>query len=144
MKAHENILIFGKSKLKYNPQFTHGIPYSKKQPDKIQNLRHCGQTKFTGIAKTNETKRYPLSYLKFPCDRTGLHPTQKPLALFENLIKTYSDQNDTILDSTAGSFTTAVAAINTYRNFIVIEKDPSIFQIGLTRVNNTPIPLNVY
>ena len=144
MKAHENILVFGKGRLKYNPQFTIGTPYNKKQPPKIQNLRHCGQTKFTGIAKVNSTKRYPISYLKFPCDRTGLHPTQKPLSLFEYLLKTYSDIGDTILDNTAGSFTTAVASINLHRNFIVIEKDPDIFQIGVNRVHNTPIPLNVY
>ena len=66
--------------------------------------------------------------------KSALHPTQKPVALIEELIKTYSNPGDTILDSCAGSCTTAVAAIKTNRNYICIEKDSEFYQIGLKRV----------
>ena len=82
MKAHENILIFGKGKVVYNPQFTKGIPYSDNRKSKkdliVNNIKHLGRTKFSGKVKNNESKRYPISYHKFNCERSGLNTTQKP------------------------------------------------------------------
>lgn len=144
MKAHENILVFGKGRITYNPQFTIGTPYNKKQPKDIAKIVHLGRTKFSGVAKSNSTKRYPISYLHFNCDRTGHHPTQKPTSLFEYLIRTYSNKSDTVLDNTAGSGTTALAAINTYRNYILIEQNPDYYQTILSRIRNNPIPLDVF
>ena len=85
----------------------------------------------------DSTERYPRSVWKFSKDvqKSALHPTQKPVALIEELIKTYTNPGDLVLDSCAGSCTTAIAAINTGRNYICIEKDEEIYGIGLNRVN---------
>jgi site-specific DNA-methyltransferase (adenine-specific) len=74
-------------------------------------------------------------------DKSGLHPTQKPVALMEYLIKTYTNDNEIVLDFTAGSFTTAIACMNTKRNFIGIEKDNGYFNIGVERVAKHKIKL---
>lgn len=143
MKAHENILVFGKGRLTYNPQFTTGKPYNKKQPKEICKAEHLGRTNFSGVAKTNSTKRYPISYLRFNCERTGHHPTQKPVPLFEYLIKTYTNKGDTVLDNTAGSGTTALAAINTHRKYILIEQEMKYINTIVSRINNTSPPLGI-
>ena len=85
----------------------------------------------------DSTERYPTSVWYFPTDQqtSSLHPTQKPVALCEELIKTYTNEGDLILDNCAGSFTTAVACDNLRRNWIAIEKDKDYFQMGITRVN---------
>lgn len=83
------------------------------------------------------TERYPRSIQVFSTDtqNSSLHPTQKPVALIEYLIKTYTNEGELVLDSCGGSFTTAVAAINTNRNYICFEKDREIFSIGKNRVD---------
>ena len=82
------------------------------------------------------TKKHPTSILEFSCraDRRGLHPTQKPVALLEWLIRTYTNEGDTVLDPVSGSATTAIAALRTGRNVICIEKDPTYFEVGRQRV----------
>lgn len=130
-KVHEQVLIFGKSattytkkgnSMKYNPQFTEGDPYKMKRSGMTENLASS-----EGYQRTDgeyDGKRYPRSVKKYNMEK-GLHRTQKPVPLFEHLIKTYTDENDILVDCCAGSGTTAVAAKNTNRKFIVndIEHD---------------------
>lgn len=89
-----------------------------------------------GLTTYDSTERYPKSVWTFAKDiqKSALHPTQKPVALIEELIKTYTNQGDLVLDSCAGSCTTAIAAINTNRDFICFEKDKDIFEVGNERV----------
>lgn len=84
------------------------------------------------------TTRYPRSVITFPSDKqkSSLHSTQKPVALIEYLIQTYTNEGDLVLDSCAGSMTTAIAAINTGRDCICIEKDEEIYKIGKKRVDD--------
>ena len=79
--------------------------------------------------------RHPLSWKTFTKDSNKLHPTQKPVALFEYLIKTYTNEGDLVLDNCMGSGTTGVACKNLNRNFIGIEKDPEYFKIAEKRIN---------
>jgi site-specific DNA-methyltransferase (adenine-specific) len=81
------------------------------------------------------TQWYPKTILKYKTER-GLHPTQKPVALFEYLIKTYTNEGDIVLDNCAGSGTTAIACLNTNRQFIVMEKEQKYYDIILKRVGD--------
>ncbi len=83
-----------------------------------------------------EGKKFKSNILKYKKDYEGLHPTQKPVLLLEDLVKTFSNENDIVVDLTAGSFSTAIASINTNRRFIGIEKDERYFNIGKERVKN--------
>lgn len=93
--------------------------------DKTKNDIWNGHDKHVDYSST---ERYPRSVLKFPSDRQkiALHPTQKPLALIENMLLTYSNAGDFVLDNCSGSGTTAIAAINTNRKYICIEKRPGV------------------
>lgn len=124
-KVHESVLIFGKASttynkaakyMKYNPQYTYAKPYSVHRDEStIMNLENTRRTAST----VNATgKRYPRSVQKINSAR-GLHQTQKPTKLFEYLINTYTDVGDTVVDVCCGSGTTAIAALNTKRNYIV-------------------------
>lgn len=135
MKAHENILVFYKKLPTYNPQKTQGHSpvnsYTKHQDDGS----NYGETK-VGISGGGQTDRYPRSVQVFKTDKqsSALHPTQKPVALLEYLINTYSNEGETVLDFTAGSFSTGVACVNLNRKGIMIEKDTHYFKIGSERV----------
>ena len=85
-----------------------------------------------------ETERYPRSVIKFSTDKqkSTIHPTQKPVALFEYLIKTYTNENETVLDNCMGSGTTAIACINTNRNYIGFEMDEEYYKASIERINN--------
>ena len=83
-----------------------------------------------------EGSKFKSNILEYEKDFTGLHPTQKPILLLEDLIKTFSNENDLVVDLTAGSFSTGVACVNTKRNFIGIEKDESYFNIGRKRIED--------
>ena len=130
LKKHENILIFYKKPPIYNPQFTSGEPYSYKKSG--ISSENYGDSKGTEKI-VNEGKRYPVSIITFKKDK-GLHPTQKPVALFEYLIKTYTNEDETVLDNCMGSGTTAIACINTNRNFIGFELDTDYFNIANDRI----------
>ena len=91
------------------------------------------KTRNNVVTTVNAGYRFPKSILRFNSE-TGLHPTQKPVALMEYLIKTYTSEGDAVLDFTAGSFTTGVAAVLTNRKFIGIELDDKYFEIGKQRV----------
>jgi site-specific DNA-methyltransferase (adenine-specific) len=123
LQAHEDILVFYKKLPSYNPQFEEGKPYTKKAVTNGDGSNY-GKFERIGTVNVNDGKRFPRSVIKISNDNhKSLHPTQKPIELFEYLIKTYTDENMTILDNTAGSCTTAVAAENTNRKWICIEKE---------------------
>lgn len=150
LKITEDICVFGNSAtsyvrdgqtLIYNPQFESGTPYkciSGKQKQNSAVVRDKG-AKEGGVLTDNKGIRYPKNLIKFNRDKEKLHPTQKPIKLLEYLIKTYSNENDTILDNCMGSGTTGVACKNTNRNFIGIEKDEKYFQIAKERIENTHV-----
>ena len=138
LRSHEDICIFYKSLPIYNPQMTDG---HARKVSKAEHKRGCKETTdygSYGLTTYDSTQRYPRSVWTFAKDiqKSALHPTQKPVALIEELIKTYTNVGDLVLDSCAGSCTTAVAAINTGRNYICFEKDEKIFEIGRNRVND--------
>lgn len=132
MKSHENILIFSNGKTTYNPQFSEGTPYTDERT-KSNHSVHRGDTT-AGYKMNNTGFRYPLSVIDSKLVNTpGQHPTQKPVALFEYLIRTYTNEGDTVLDNCAGSGTTGIAAFNTKRNAILIEKDEIYFNAAKER-----------
>ena len=132
LKKHENILVFYKKLPTYNPQFTSGEPYSYKK-EGISSLNY-GDSKGTKLIK-NSGKRYPVSTITFKKDK-GLHPTQKPVALMEYLIKTYTNEGETVLDNVMGSGTTGIACLDTNRNFIGMELDEDYFNMAKERIEN--------
>jgi DNA modification methylase len=135
MKAHENILVFYKNLPVYNPQKTTGHKpvnsYTKHQEDGS----NYGRTKI-GITGGGSTERYPRSVQVFATDKqkSAIHPTQKPVALVEYFIKTYTNKGDVVLDNCMGSCTTAIACVNTERNYIGFESDSEIYNKGTERV----------
>lgn len=137
MKAHENILVFYKKLPKYNPIKTTGHTpvhaYTKHQDDGS----NYGKTK-AGISGGGSTERYPRSVQKFKTDKQkeALHPTQKPVELLEYLIKTYTDENEVVLDNCMGSGSTGVACLKTNRRFIGMELNEEYFEIAQTRIKN--------
>lgn len=128
LKAHENILIFYKKAPIYNPQFKTGKPYRRTRNKVKTNSVYRENATRDGYIAINEGIRCPITVLHFNREY-GLHPTQKPVALFEYLIRTYTNEGDTVLDNCAGSGTTGVACENTGRNSILIEKDPKYCNI---------------
>ena len=129
-KVHEIVSVFSKSTHNYFPQMTDGKPYISGKGtsgDITGNVKKI-QTK-------NDGKRYPRSIQKFCTGKSkSKHPTQKPVALLEYLIKTYTLENETVLDFTMGSGSTGVACVNTNRDFIGIELDDKYFSIAKDRI----------
>lgn len=132
LKSHENILVFYRKKPTYNPQMWYSTPYSGFSSDvsKIGEVYGKAQSKHRN---NPEGSRYPKTVLKFKQEK-GLHPTQKPLALMEYLIQTYTNCGDVVLDNTMGSGTTGVAAVNQRRNFIGIEMNQEYFKVAENRI----------
>lgn len=148
MKYHEDVCVFYKSLPTYNPQMQDGPVWRRKRGDKNND---------TGSVYRNDTRkqgdvfessgRYPSSVLEKisnPSGRGQLHPTQKPVELMEYLIKTYTNEGETVLDFVMGSGTTGVACKNLNRSFIGIEKDEKYFQISKERIENTPYQNNLF
>lgn len=133
LMASESVLVFYKSPPTYNPQKTPGKPYNKGTAHRPTNV--YGAQKETEV-KNDTGDRYPRNIIYFrTAESEGkLHPTQKPVSLFEYLIRTYTNQGDTVLDNCAGSGTTGIAARNLKRNFILIEKDPEYCEIAKKRL----------
>lgn len=131
LRRHEHILVFYKKPPVYNPQMTEGKPYKSTAGRASSNYG-----KQVEVETINYGTRYPVSVIAIPQPRfkTG-HPTQKPVELFEYLIKTYTNEGETILDNCIGSGTTAVAAINTGRNFIGIEMELEYVKMANERIN---------
>jgi site-specific DNA-methyltransferase (adenine-specific) len=144
MKAHENILVFYKNSPKFNPQKTVGHKpvntYTKK-------AEVCNKTEVYGKVKQDvsgggETDRYPRSVQVFASDKQKtkldgtIHPTQKPLALLEMLVKSYTNENDMILDNTMGSGTTNLACLKLNRKSIGIEKEKQYYDVAVRRLSS--------
>lgn len=133
LKEHENILVFYKKLPVYNPQWEWGKPYEhlKKSP----HSGNYGKQK-DNIAAISDGRRYPKDILTFSYKESDrhLHPTQKPVALLEYLIKTYTNEGEVILDNCMGSGSTGVACMNTNRRFIGIEKEEKYFNIARERI----------
>jgi len=133
-KRHENILIFCKGKHVYHPQMETGAPYIDK-PRKRGNNIHESTMPNLGIV--NMGTRYPSSVQKISNGNNNtVHPTQKPVALFEYLIKTYTNPGELVLDNCAGSGTTAIACLGTGRNFILIEQEEKYCEIINKRISD--------
>lgn len=134
MRNHELISIFYKKQCTYNPQKTYGHKMKKSYRSKALQTEVYGNMKNDNTYES--TERYPRSIQVFSTDtqNSSLHPTQKPVALIEYLIKTYTNDGEIILDSCAGSMTTGIAAINTNRKVVCIENDKDIFDVGRNRV----------
>ena len=126
LRKHEDIVVFYRKQCTYNPQClkdTHAVVSRTNRG----NYGDCSKT-------TVQTKTgYPASILQFPTT-TGVHPTQKPVALMEYLIKTYTNEGETVLDFTFGSGTTGVAALGCSRKFIGVEMDETYFNIAKKRI----------
>ena len=131
LKGHENILVFYKKPPTYNPQMRTG--FKAYEIKKGHHGTNYGDDK--GATSVSNGERYPLTIVKFTRDKDKLHPTQKPVALFEYLIKTYTNEGDTVLDNCMGSGTTGVACKNLNRNFIGIELDDEYFEIAKRRIS---------
>jgi len=141
MKAHENILVFYKKPPTYNPQktFGHTPTHAYTKTLEVQNKGEIYNKATQEIIGGGSTERYPRSVLLFPSDKQKehLHSTQKPLALCEYMIKTYTNEGDIVIDNCMGSGTTGVAAKILHRKFIGIELDNTYFKIAENRINNT-------
>lgn len=134
LQAHEDVLVFYKKQCNYIPQFALGTPYRKTARTNGDDNNY-GKFERVGVTAVNSGTRYPRSVVKYSNDNHhSLHPTQKPIALMEYLIKTYTNESETVLDFTFGSCTTGVACINTNRKFIGIELDENYFNIGVNRI----------
>ena len=130
LKSHENILVFYKKQPTYNPQMTEGKPYTTKKGSISNNYGKNDKI----VTTCNEGERYPLSILYFKRDKEKYHPTQKPISLLEYLIKTYTNENEIVLDNCMGSCSTGIACLNTNRKFIGIELDKNYFDIASKRM----------
>jgi DNA modification methylase len=133
--------------MKYNPQME-----MKKEENKRNNAPRSNSKafvfgenrRFDNPANGNEDYIFPKSIQKFNKEQCPKHPTQKPVALFEYLIKTYTNEGDLVLDNCIGSGTTAIAALNTGRHFIGMEKEPKYVQIARKRIAEIPKKLTAF
>jgi len=143
MKKHENLLVFSKASacyvkdkskaMNYYPQMESGTPYNITKGSLTSNY----DMKWDKIVTTvNTGERFPLSVLKFKRDSEKLHPTQKPVALCEYLIKTYTNEGEIVLDNCVGSGTTGVACVNIGRRFYGIELNTEYCDIAKQRIQD--------
>jgi len=137
MKAHENILVFYKKLPTYNKQMSVGKPNHVKdgsvRKTKVTNNNYGH---FENVKQKRTSLKNPVTVLEFKQQDPNkiLHPTQKPLALIEYMIKTYTNKGDIVLDNTCGSGTTGLGAKNLGRNYIMMEQDPKYYEIAKNRV----------
>ena len=145
LRQHEIVYIFSKAttangsdfKMNYNPQGLVKIDRpmvhnSNRKTPSYQGIRN----NYQGNEYIQEFTNYPSTIITTNKKENGLHPTQKPVALFEYLIKTYTNKGDLVLDNCAGSGTTAIACLNTNRKYILMEKEPKYYEIILDRIKN--------
>lgn len=145
-KVHETILVFGFEPSRYKPQMevrpesnrrnnaprTNHVGVQGEKPFRVEHSRGADAVK------------YPTSVKEYNSVRGGVHPTQKPVALMEYLIRTYTNEGETVLDNTMGSGTTGVACVNTNRNFIGIEMDKTYFEIAKKRIQQAKENLGLF
>ena len=133
LKFTENIIVFSKKTHVYNPIMTTGKPnHSVGKGLRRKTNETTADTKI--VKNVLDGKKYPKNYLFFNREPKPIHPTQKPVALLEYLIKTYTNENELVLDNCMGSGSTGVACVNTSRNFIGIELDENYFNIAKERI----------
>lgn len=153
MKQHENILVFSqksacfvrdsKNAMVYNPQITTGCkPYVCKRNSHTSTNYDYKNFKITSTV--NKGERYPTDILFYRHDKEKIHPTQKPVALIQYLIRTYSNEGDTILDNCMGSGTTAIAAIREKRNFIGFELNKEYYDKACKRIEIEQAQLTLF
>ena len=136
LNNHESVLLFYKKKPTYNPQWEWGEPYKRWNTQKaVSKQTNYGKHK-ANVSESINGRRYPKTVLKFNRVERPIHPTQKPVELFEWLIRTYTNVGDVVLDSCGGSCTTAIAAINSQRRYICIEEDEKEWKKGDKRVKD--------
>ena len=143
LRCIEDILVFYSSPPAYNPQGIIYKPVIVKNGSSVggdtlrgDTNKSCGKGRLrtAGHKYTQEYTNYPRNLLQFKRDKTKLHPTQKPVALFEYLVKTYTNPGELVLDNCMGSGTTAIACMNTGRNFIGFEMDKGYYDITCKRI----------
>lgn len=151
LKKHENILVFYQKLPTYNPQFSFGKkPYSKFCGD--TNIVYNKRKRLTTVS--SDGRRYPTDIVSFPCDASRFdsskgkqkehHPTKKPVALCEYLVRTYTNENEVVLDNCMGSGTTGVACVNAKRKFIGIEKEQKYFEVAQKRIKDAQAQLTLF
>lgn len=159
MRCHEDIAVFYKSLPTYNPQMEEGKPNHSRGNGVHKDTNRCyGEYKTgraydyntkSGIAKVDPTRpneKFPKSIISIKKEHETqlFHPTQKPVALLEYLIQTYTNENDIVLDNTMGSGSTGVACAKTKRNFVGIELDENYFNIAQERINKEMSQLKLF
>lgn len=148
LKITEDIVVFSVKTAKYYPQLVYGFKDRTGEKPNVKKSDLYSGIKSNTFYKTVKNKpansKYPKNIIELSkqstecCNSKSIHPTQKPVALMEYLVKTYTNEGETVLDFTMGSGTTGVACKNLNRNFIGIELDKEYFEIAKTRINNTP------
>lgn len=133
LNVHEYAVVFYKKLPTYNPQMTEGKPYTQKRKQESVKGIADNLGRYTTVSNG---LRYPKTIIEVDgiAQRDIIHPTQKPVSLFEYLIKTYTNSGETVLDNCIGSGTTAIACINTNRNFIGFEKDETYYKLAIDRI----------
>lgn len=131
LRAHEDVVVFSDSAMRYNPQ---GLQLVNVKSGRKNKAARGVYRDVPGADYVQTVGNYPRTVLKFDTDTSNPHPTAKPVALMEYLIRTYTDAGDVVLDFTMGSGTTGVACVNTGRRFIGIERDAGYFAIAERRI----------
>lgn len=136
LRIHEDIAVFYKAQPVYNPQKTKGHPRKVSTAHHKRNSKKTSDYGSHGLTSYDSTERFPTSVLTFATDKqkAALHPTQKPVALLEYLVKTFTKPGDLVVDNCMGSCGTGVACVNTGRRFIGMELDPGYFAISEKRI----------
>lgn len=133
MKQHENILVFYEQCV-FNPQYWYSEPYKRWNKQRaVDKQTNYGKHK-ENVSESKDGRRQPISVIDFARHERPVHPTQKPVPLFEYLIKTFSNKGDLVLDNCAGVGTTGVACINTERYFILMDSDEEFCQKSKERI----------
>ena len=144
LRAHESVVVFYRGQPTYNPSMTHGHERktATKRGDKTEVY---GEQSLAPLAY-DSTSRYPRSVQRISSDKqkTALHPTQKPVALAEYLVRTYTNEGDLVLDNCMGSGTTGVACLNSGRRFVGMEKDEGYFECAKSRIHKTALHYAMY
>lgn len=139
LKIHENILVFYRSLPTYNPQGVRHNPRKVRRGGLGDNYLHTTSNEYE-----SKFENYPIDMFHFDRDKDKLHPTQKPVELVRYLVRTYSNEGDTILDNCSGSGTTAVACVKEKRHFICFEKDETYWKKSVERVKNEKLQLTLF
>jgi site-specific DNA-methyltransferase (adenine-specific) len=139
MRDKEDVLVFYKAQCVYNPQMTEGLPYKDKAgKDHSKTTSMTGSYgNYTNYREVNTGFRYPKQVQEFGVvERGTIHPTEKPVSLFEYFIRTYTNEGNIVLDNCAGSGTTGIACLNTKRNYILMEKEQNYFDVINKRIQD--------